>query len=462
MSSKPIGFLVFSAVVLAAAAIYFVMQARTPVTTPEAPTSANDPSAPVEVQDPQPADPTSPDPADADPDPQGVPEDPDEPVDPERAFEKETIRGDTLTTEKKFAEAVEAYDRALALKDDDGVRAKRDNALRLQEKAERSARIKETREQAKALLAKGKEQEAAGDLDGALLMYNEGLALNNPLTNSQFSNAIRSVEFKRNGAKVEYEKLVAEARGHLDAGETLAAADAAQQALAFMPGGEEALAIVANAIDRIKVGDMVHIPAGPSMIGDPQQSVDVAAFEMDTHPVTNREFLLFVRSEGHSVPTSWGDGAVSYPEGRADHPVTGVTFFDAAAYAAWAGKRLPTAEEWEKACRYIDGRRYSWGNGIPETNAPANCSEFGLNDTTPVGQFPRSASPYKTYDMIGNVWEWTSTERTMANGQDARVLKGGSFAFSIHLLHAALELPEEPSLAMPDIGFRCVRDLEQD
>src|SRR5262249_37623286 len=104
---------------------------------------------------------------------------------------------------------------------------------------------------------------------------------------------------------------------------------------------------------------MQHIPAGEFIYGIGQQTY-VAEFWIDTFPVTNAQYLRFIEAPGAAHPATWTNGI--FPRDKAEHPVTGISWEEASAYAAWAGKRLPTAMEWEKAARGTDGRRYPCGN----------------------------------------------------------------------------------------------------
>jgi formylglycine-generating enzyme required for sulfatase activity len=145
-----------------------------------------------------------------------------------------------------------------------------------------------------------------------------------------------------------------------------------------------------------------------------------------------------------------------------------VTWEQAAAYAKWAGKRLPTAEEWEVAARGDDRREFPWGTLFQEQPDQFLCNSLEYwqfhksrsPGTTPVDEFAsRSASGAS---MGGNVWEWTSSAVPGKVGERAvefRVLKGGSFMTLARAIRCAASLPENPALAHPDVGFRCVQEL---
>jgi formylglycine-generating enzyme required for sulfatase activity len=266
---------------------------------------------------------------------------------------------------------------------------------------------------------------------------------------------------------------------------------------------------------------MVLVPAGEFTMGSqrgdawaesdelPQRIVQVAAFYIDQLEVTNLEFRRFL--EATAWPVEGEDRDRIYTEDAEFLPVTGVSWWDATAYARWAGKRLPTEAEWEKAARGTDLRRFPWGNEFLVDHA---------NNTTqmlPVGSKPTGASPYGALDMAGNAAEWTATPYAPyppvdavlpgefggsapataaadapdplhgAAGDDSvspsdgpaiepddprlrffqldelqdvrpRVYRGGSFNSFARFLRCANRQSESPGSRWDNLGFRCVID----
>ena len=263
---------------------------------------------------------------------------------------------------------------------------------------------------------------------------------------------------------------------------------------------------------------MVRIPAGEFRMGlpsdsgglpdeQPERPVFLAAFSMDRFEVTNEEYLRFVSQTGHRIPensnpaaTLWKDGAPM--SGIERHPVVNVSWTDADAYCRWAGKRLPTEAEWEKAARGSDGRRYPWGNlwdpslansasywagRTVDFNSGADWEAFwvkgegarlakekGLNGeviTMPVRSYPGATSFYGLFDLAGNAAEWVqdwydpnyyqSAPLTNPTGPERGAIKsmrGGSWLKPAVSLRTSDRdwgtIDSRPS----GTGFRCAQD----
>src|SRR5688572_7314425 len=162
---------------------------------------------------------------------------------------------------------------------------------------------------------------------------------------------------------------------------------------------------------------MILIPAGSFSMGStnepneiPERKVSLPSFYIDTYEVTHEQYATFLMATGRRAPLDWPDGKM--PRHLAKHPVVNVTWHDATAYATWAGKRLPTEAEWEKACRGSDARIHPWGNNADEkktaSGADAQDKTHPEGRTFPVGSFPDDVSSYGAMDLAGNAWEWTS------------------------------------------------------
>ena len=161
---------------------------------------------------------------------------------------------------------------------------------------------------------------------------------------------------------------------------------------------------------------MVRVPAGSFLYGDDKKSLSLPEFWIDKTPVTNGEYKRFIDAyPNYAVPCveeqgsyNWDRQSRMFPAGTENHPVVLVSWEDAWAYARWAGKVLPTEQQWEKAARGPDGRQYPWGDQAP---TPDLCNFNGnVGTTTPVGRYsPQGDSPYHCVDMSGNVWEWFTT-----------------------------------------------------
>jgi formylglycine-generating enzyme required for sulfatase activity len=196
---------------------------------------------------------------------------------------------------------------------------------------------------------------------------------------------------------------------------------------------------------------MVRVPAGEFLWGPDRQKLSLPEFFIDRFPVTNAEYRKFVESSGAPEPSHWRRG--TWPEGKADHPVVHVTWENAEAYARWAGKRLPSEEEWEKAARGTDGRVWPWGNIFDP--AKCNTNESGLWDTTPVGKHsPEGDSPYGVVDVAGNVWEWIGGKPSPLR----MPLRGGDWLDGKEEAQTFSRRMHTPKRKNDFIGFRCACD----
>ena len=148
-----------------------------------------------------------------------------------------------------------------------------------------------------------------------------------------------------------------------------------------------------------------------------------------------------------TLPKYWNDKDWNQPE----HPVVGVSHYEAEAYATWADKRLPAEEEWERAARGTDGRQYPWGDEFdPEK---CNTAESKINKTTRVTRYPNGISPTGCYDMAGNVWEWSAS--WYDDKKELRVLRGGSWSDDRDYARCAYRVRFSPYLRNYSIGFGC-------
>ncbi|MCX6639749.1 MAG: SUMF1/EgtB/PvdO family nonheme iron enzyme [bacterium] len=165
-------------------------------------------------------------------------------------------------------------------------------------------------------------------------------------------------------------------------------------------------------------GEMVLIPAGTFTMGStqvggtaiPEHQVHLDAYWMDKYEVTNAQYKLFCDTTGHHYPSDPGfSGMSNYFTNSlySNYPVVRVSWFDADSFATWAGKRLPTEAEWERAAKGDqDNRLWPWGDNLGTNNANIYGSGDGYTYTSPVGTFPTGVSPAGCYDMAGNVCEW--------------------------------------------------------
>jgi formylglycine-generating enzyme required for sulfatase activity len=199
--------------------------------------------------------------------------------------------------------------------------------------------------------------------------------------------------------------------------------------------------------------EFVRVPAGPFIYGEgkTQRTIELQEFWIGRAPVTNAQYKQFVDATSHEAPYYWRDG--KSPASMLDHPVTSISWKKVVAFCDWAGLTLPAEEQWEKAARGSDGRIWPWGNQEPTDNY---CN-FGniIGSTTPVGKYsPQGNSPYGCVDMVGNVWEWTSSWQ-VENDSANHVVRGGSWWDEAYYCRCALRW-YSPIFRLGVYGFRAL------
>lgn len=253
-----------------------------------------------------------------------------------------------------------------------------------------------------------------------------------------------------------------------------------------------------SADEASEIGKTVLVPAGSFIMGtgavradlqdQPQHDVQLPDYHIDKYPVTNIQYARFVAETRRRPPLDWVDGRM--PDMKMLHPVVMVSWYDAEAYCAFAGKRLPTEAEWEKAARSTDGRRWPWGNVMDPERLN---TYYHIGSTTKVLKYTKGQSAYGVMDLAGNVSEWTASifgpyagssapgnmfrpkavvaqttkDRAMKVADqvelgkgDYRVRRGGSWKsdpFATSVYHRNYTLPH---YASDFFGFRCASDSE--
>ena len=203
---------------------------------------------------------------------------------------------------------------------------------------------------------------------------------------------------------------------------------------------------------------------GPSSIRlEDYEAVHLNSFEIDVYAVTNKQYLEFVRATGHNFPKSWKQENSGEPFSRdiSDHPVVDVSYYDAEAYCAWAGLRLPTGDEWEKAARGTDGRLYPWGEKYDAECC--NSAESRRGGPVPVSNGQKGCGPFGCYQMVGNVFEWV--DENHPDNPSFKCLRGGCWYVSCEIMgipsyHYLAARPQSHRVSERAgiFGFRCARD----
>lgn len=236
---------------------------------------------------------------------------------------------------------------------------------------------------------------------------------------------------------------------------------------------------------------MVEIPSGSFPMGVPpgdrdggrdeypRHEVLLDRFWIDQFEVTNGRYVEFVKSAGHRVPQNptnptrnlWQGDSIT--ESLAERPVINVDWFDADAYCKWAGKRLPTEAEWEKAAKGTSDRRFPWGNVEP-TAKHLNYNQRWIGEKTlmPVGSYEAGKSPYGVYDVVGNVWEWVndwydaryyekSPSKNPTGPQEGtkKVIRGAGWQNETPTVRIFTRVDSDPTMRNESTGFRCAADV---
>ncbi|MCK9458865.1 MAG: SUMF1/EgtB/PvdO family nonheme iron enzyme [Proteobacteria bacterium] len=253
----------------------------------------------------------------------------------------------------------------------------------------------------------------------------------------------------------------------------------AERLLAFDPEARLELAKAVPAqptAGPVEAPGMVYVPEGEFVMGgewgewdeEPRHVVRLDAFYIDAYEVTNEEYQRCIDARRCDPQAHRGDRSVMGPR----QPVVAVGWDDAVRYCKWAGKRLPTEAEWEKAARGTDERRFPWGDEWRREWVNLHGLEDGFAATAPVGSFPSNVSPYGAYDMAGNAWEWVSdfhdkhyyrtSPRENPKGPKAgerRVMRGGSWLYDVPFFAVATNRsPGRPKVHKISVGFRCAMD----
>jgi iron(II)-dependent oxidoreductase len=258
--------------------------------------------------------------------------------------------------------------------------------------------------------------------------------------------------------------------------------------MVFIPAGEFRMGSAQEQIHSF-LKDFDGVPFEAFQAEIPQRQIALDAYYIDQYEVSNRLYRRFIEATGRTSPKFWGDERFHQP----DHPVLGVTWYEANTYCTWAGKRLPTEAEWEKAARGAQGYSYPWGNNWDHNRT--NTASYWAGKSFPsivkwaewmetalerrkagpleIGKFSSGVSPYGVHDMAGNVSEWVFDWYTTYDSQPTlihnpkgagsgtmKVHRGGSWSVSSIFARSAYRARENPEMRSPYIGMRCAKTPE--
>lgn len=258
-----------------------------------------------------------------------------------------------------------------------------------------------------------------------------------------------------------------------------------QLALHFNPKHAASKKFITNYWEALNCPkDMVYVKSAKVELGSqvdaefPVKNVKLGSFYIDKYEVTRKEFYTFVKTNGYYNKKYWTKKGWEWRDGKPrvmkkptpdeeKLPMTNISYYEAEAYAKWAGKRLPTPEEWEYAARGKDMRVFPWGN------TPAQIGKFFMTNfrqlgkvrdryyrLAPVNAFPKDTSPFGVRGMAGNVSEWCNAyHKTPGTKKKFKVVKGGSFKHLWFRLQTFTQLGRKPGKSLQYVGFRCVKDI---
>ena len=243
-------------------------------------------------------------------------------------------------------------------------------------------------------------------------------------------------------------------------------AETAENGMVRIPAGEFEMGNRQSLLE-LNPADLMNTDRHALGPENPAHRVHLDDFDIDAHEVTNAEYMKFVQATGAKPPLSMKDADFSAPR----QPVAGVSWKEANRYCEWAGKRLPTEAEWEKASRGKRPVEYPWGNETP-VPARVNFNET-LNKTAEVGSYEEGKSDYGVYDLSGNVSEWVHdwhlaeyylfSPRENPRGPEKsqyKVIRGGSWRNNASDISLTYRNATVPSLRSKTLGFRCAKDLK--
>ena len=293
---------------------------------------------------------------------------------------------------------------------------------------------------------------------------------------AKFGRAIILGVDYRDAKELVKESYYRPALAYLEAGNTASAAQLLRQVLSLDSGYQDArlklLETLGHAMLYVSAGEFIMGSESGETDEQPQHEVHLGAFYVDRYEVANGRYRACVDAGECKPPDSFGSHSRgSYYDNPAydDYPVINVSWHDADDYCRWAGGRLPTEAEWEKAARGTDGRKYPWGNEWDASKV--NSQEAGPNDTAAVSSYPAGVSPYGALHMAGNVWEWCQdwydegyyahassppNDPPGAHSGEYRVVRGGSWLLTERSVRVTDRNSATPDLHSHDVGFRCV------